>query len=108
MIRAPHLERGLKPLGEFPAADGPQTFFSQGLRQYVFVEQEVAPQPFQPAVFFFELPEPTQLAYGQLRVLHFPGVEGGVTHPKLSAQVADRGAGFRLPDRVHNLFFRER
>jgi Fic family protein len=26
----------------------------------------------------------------------------------LPAQVADRGAGFRLPDRVHNLFFRER
>ena len=25
----------------------------------------------------------------------------------LPAQVADRGVGFRLPDRVHNLFFRE-
>ena len=28
LIRAPHLERGLKPLGEFPAAGGPQTFFA--------------------------------------------------------------------------------
>src|SRR5512147_483749 len=25
--RTPHLERGLKPLSQFPAADGPQTFF---------------------------------------------------------------------------------
>ena len=81
LIRALHLERGLKPLGEFPAAGGPQTFFSQGLQQYVFVDQEVAPQPFQPTVFFFELPRPVQLTHPQVRVSLLPGVESRVSHP---------------------------
>ena len=34
--------------------------------------------------------------------------QGDAGRYTLPAQVADRGAGFRLPDRVHNLFFRER
>ena len=80
LIRAPHLERGLKPLDEFPAAGGPQTF-SQGLQQYVFVDQEVAPQPFQPTVFFFELPKPVQLTHPQVRAPLLPAVESRVSHP---------------------------
>ena len=35
-------------------------------------------------------------------------IQVSVGRHTLPAQVADRGAGFRLPDRVHNLFCRER
>ena len=70
-------------------------FFSQGLRQHVLVEREVGDEPFQSAVFFLQLPEAPQLAHAQVRVLLLPGVERGVTHPELPAEVADRGAGFR-------------
>lgn len=82
-------------------------FFSQGLRQHVLVEREVGDEPFQPAVFFLQLPETSQLAHTQMRVLLLPGVERGVTHPELPAKVADGGAGVDLSDRVHDLFLRE-
>src|SRR2546425_1333060 len=79
-------------------------FFSQGLRQHMLVEREVSDEPFEPAIFFLHLPEAPQLAHAEVRVLLLPGVEGGVTHPELSAEVADRGAAFSLADRVDNLF----
>jgi hypothetical protein len=66
-------------------------FFSQSLRQHLLVEREVGDEPFQPAVFFLQLPETSQLAHTQMRVLLFPRVEGGVTHPELPVKVADRG-----------------
>ncbi len=56
----------------------------------MLVEREVGDEPFQPVVFFLQLPEAPQLAHAQMRVLLFPGVEGGVTHPELPAEVADR------------------
>jgi hypothetical protein len=82
-------------------------FFLQGLREPVRVEREVSDQPFQPAVFFFELPEPPQLAHAQMGLRLFPGVDCGVTHPKLPAEVTDGGAGLRLPDGKHNLLLRK-
>jgi hypothetical protein len=68
-------------------------FFSQGLRQHVFVEREIGDEPFQPAVFFFQRPEPPQFAHPQMGVLLLPGVERGVTDHELPAEVADGGAG---------------
>ena len=82
-------------------------FFSQGLRQHVLVEREVGHEPFQPAVFFFHLPEPAQFAHAQVRVLLFPGVEGGVTDAELPAEVADGGASFGLADGIDDLLFGE-
>ena len=73
----------------------------------MLVEREVRHQPFQPAVFFFHLSEAPQLAHAEVRVLFLPGLEGGVTHPELSAEVADRGAALSLADRIHDLLFRE-
>ena len=81
-------------------------FFSQGLRQHVFVEREVSDEPFEPAIFFFHLSEAPQLAHAEMGKILFPGVGRGGTHSELSAEVTDRGAGFNLPDRVDNLFFR--
>jgi len=73
----------------------------------MLVEREVSDQPLQPAVLFFEQPEPPQFAHAQMHVLLLPGVERGVTHPELPAEVADRGAGFGLSDGIHDLFFGE-
>jgi hypothetical protein len=70
----------------------------------VFIQGEVRHEPFEPAVFFLHLPEPPQLAHAQVRVLLFPGVEGGVTHPELPTQIADRGASFGLSNCIHGLF----
>jgi len=73
----------------------------------MLVKREVSDQPFQPAIFFFHLPETPQLAHAEVRVLLLPGVEGGVTHPELSGEVADRGAAFSLADGIDDLLFRE-
>jgi hypothetical protein len=81
--------------------------FSQGLREHVLVEREVGDEPFQPPILLLQLPEPTQFAHPQVSVLLLPGVKRGVTHPELPAEVVDRGAGFCLSDRVHDLFLRE-
>jgi hypothetical protein len=70
----------------------------------VLAERGIGDEPFQPAVFFFELPEPLQFAHPQMGVFFLPGVERGVTHPQLPAEVADGGAGVCLSDRAHNLF----
>ena len=69
----------------------------------MLVEREIGDQPFQPVVFFLELPESAQFTHAQVRVL-LPGVERGVTHPELPAGVADGGTGVGLSDRVHDLF----
>lgn len=73
----------------------------------MLVEREVGHQPFQPAVFFFYLPQAAEFAHAEVRVLLFPGVEGRITHPELSAEVADGGAAFGLADRIHDLLFRK-
>ncbi len=73
----------------------------------MLVEREVRDEPFEPAIFFFHLPEPPQLAHAEVRVLLLPGVEGRVTHPELPAEVADRGAAFGLADGIDDLLFRE-
>jgi hypothetical protein len=73
----------------------------------VLIEREIRHEPLQPAVFFFHLPQAAQFTHAQMRVLLLPGVKGRVTHPELSAKVADWGAAFRLSDRVDNLFLRE-
>ena len=57
----------------------------------MLVEREVGNEPFQSAVSFLQLPESTQLTHAQIGVFFLPGIEGGVTHPELPAQVADRG-----------------
>ena len=54
-------------------------------------------------MFFFHLPESAQLAHAQMRVRLFLGVAGGVTHPELPTEVADRGARVGLLDGVHDL-----
>jgi hypothetical protein len=73
----------------------------------MLIEREVSDEPFEPTLFFFHLSEAPQLAHAEVRVLLLPGVEGGVTHPELSAEVADRGAAFRLADGIDDLLFRE-
>ena len=73
----------------------------------MLVEREVSDEPFEPAIFFFHLPEAPQLAHAEVRVLLLPGLERGVTHPELPTEVADRDAAFSLADRVDNLFLGE-
>jgi hypothetical protein len=73
----------------------------------MLVKREVRHQPFQPAIFFLHLPEAPQLAHAEVRILLLPGVEGGVTHSELSAEVADRGAAFSLANGIDDLLFRE-
>ena len=46
-------------------------FFSQGLRQHVLVEREIGHEPFEPAIFFFYLPEAPQLAYARCTYFFF-------------------------------------
>ena len=74
-----------------PVLDGVRALdcFSQSLRQHVLIEREIGDEPFQSTVFFFQLPEPPQFAHPQMGVLLLPGVERGVTHPELPAEVAD-------------------
>ena len=62
----------------------------------MLVEREVGHEPFQPAVFFLQLPESTQLTHAQMGVFFLPGVEGGVTDPELPAEITDGGAAFGL------------
>ncbi len=75
-----------------PVPDGVRAldYFSQRLRQHVFVEREIGDQPFQPVVFFFELSEPAQFAHTEVRVLFLPHIEGRFTDAQLSADIADR------------------
>ena len=82
-------------------------FFSECLRQHVLVEREIGHQPLQSAVFFLQLPEPPQLAHAQVGVFLLPGVEGGITDPELSAEVADGGPAFGLTDGLDDLLLRE-
>lgn len=89
-------EMSSKTTGRAPGSVRALDFFSQGLRQHVFIEREVGDEPFQSTVFLFHLPEPAQFAHAQMGGLLLPGVEGGVTHPELLAEVADRGAGIDL------------
>ena len=49
----------------------------------MLIEREIGDEPFQSAIFFFELAEPPQFAHHQMGVLLLPGVERGVTHPEL-------------------------
>lgn len=70
-------------------------------------EGEISYEPFQPAVFLFDLPQPTECAHTPMRVLLFPGVEGGLTAPELPAEIANQGPTLRLPEGIDNLFFRE-
>src|SRR6059036_2133147 len=93
-------------IGRVPGGGRASDCFSQRLRQHVLVEREVSDEPFQSTVFF-ELPEPAQFTHAQVRVLLLPGLERGIIDSRLSAAVADRGAGFGLSDRVHDLIFRE-
>ena len=81
----------------WPVLDGVRAsdFFSQGLREHLLVQREVGHQPFQSVVFFFYLPQAAEFAHAEVRVLLLPGVEGGVTHSELSAEVAERGAATR-------------
>ena len=81
--------------------------FSQGLRQHVFVEREIAHEPFQPTVLFFHLLQPAEFAHAQMRVLLFPGVEGGLADAELPAEVANRGPTLGLPDGIDDLLFGE-
>ena len=68
-------------------------------------EREVGDEPFEPAVFQFYLTQPPQFAHAEMGVLLFSGVAGGLNHPELPAQIADRGAGLGLPDGVDDLLF---
>lgn len=69
----------------------------------MLVEREVSDEPFEPAIFFFHLSEAPQIAHAEVGILLFPGVERGVTHSELPAEVADGGARFGLTDCVHDL-----
>ena len=51
----------------------------------MLVERAVSDQPFQSAVFFLQLAEPTQVTHAQMRILLLPGVERDVTHPGVPA-----------------------
>ena len=97
----PHRACGLKPLGEFP------DLCSQGLRPHRLVERAVRAELFELAICFFHLSEAPQLAPAEVRVCLLPGVDGGGTPPERSAEVADRGAAFSLPDGLDDLLFRE-
>lgn len=72
----------------------------------MLVEGEVRHQPFEADIFFFHLPQSAELAHLQMRILLFPGVEGGVTTPELSAGGANGRAGFGLSDGIDDLLLR--
>ena len=57
------------------------------------IEREVSDQLFQSTVVFLQLPEAPQLAHAKMRIRLLPGVERGVIHSELPAEVADRGVG---------------
>ena len=98
-----HLERGLKPLGQFPAEDGPKTFF-EGPPTTCACRMHDR----QPAVSNDCFPLPTaeadavHLLLGTRTLL--PTVERRVTRHELTAAVVDRGASFSLSNRISNLF----
>jgi hypothetical protein len=69
------------------AAGGRASWEGGSLRQHVLVKREVGDEPFQPAVFFFQLPEPPQFDHPQVGVLFLPRIERGVTDSQLSAKV---------------------
>lgn len=73
----------------------------------MLVEREIRHQSFESDIFLFHLPQPAELAHAQTGIRLLPGVEGGLTHPELPAEIADGGAAFRLPNRRYNLFLRE-
>ena len=73
----------------------------------MLVEGKIGHQPFEPGLLLFHLPEPTQSAHTEVRVLLFPGVEGGFTDAQLPTEVADRSATLGLPDGIDDLLFGE-
>ncbi len=73
----------------------------------MLVEREVGHQPFQPAVFFFYLPQPAEFTHAQVREFLLPRIEGSVTDAELPAEIADRGTTLGLPDGIDDLLFGE-
>ena len=64
----------------------------------MLVEREIGYQPFEPGILLFHLPQPTQFAHAQVRVLLLPGIEGLLSDPELPAQVTDGGAAVGLAE----------
>ena len=76
------------------------TFSAARLRQHVFIEREIGDDPLQARILVLELPHPAQLADAQVPVAFLPDVERGLADAELAADIGDRRAGFRLPERV--------
>ena len=73
----------------------------------MLVEREVGHQAFEPGVLLLHLPQPTEFAHAQMRVLLFPGVESGFADAELPTEVANRGSALGLPDGIDDLLFGE-
>src|SRR6266581_751895 len=99
----------MPPGTRWPArADGSASdFFSERLGEHVLVEREVRHHALQPRVLVLELAQPAQLADAQVRVLLLPGVERGLTHAELPADVPGRRARLGLAQGVGDLLFGE-
>lgn len=70
---------------------------------YVYVEREIGHQPFQPTILLFHRPQLAEFAHAQMRVLLFPGVEGGLADAELPTEVTNRGPTLGLPDSIADL-----
>jgi len=79
--RTTHLKRPMTPLGQFPAAGGLQTFFRRASVSLCVSSERSATTPFESGVFLFHLAQSAELAHAPIRVLLFPGIEGGLAAP---------------------------
>lgn len=55
----------------------------------------------------FPAPHPTKFTDAEVRILLFPGVDGGLADPQLPSEVADWGPTLSLPNGRDNLLFGE-
>ena len=78
------------PTGQLAALCGPQTLFSQGLGENVFVQRQVRDHALQAGILVLERSQLPQRADAQVRVFLLPDVERRVAGPELSADVGGR------------------
>jgi hypothetical protein len=93
--------------GPVPGGGRALDFFSQGFRRHVFVDREIGHEPFQPAILFFHLPQPSLFTPAEVGVLLFPGLEDSLADAELPAEVAYRSPTLGLPDGIEDLIFGE-
>ena len=93
--RTTHREGVPEPPGKFPGGGRALGVLSQGLRQPVRIPREVRHQPFQSAVFFFDLPQAAQGTHAEGGGRLFPVIDGGLADAEVPTAITDRGTRVR-------------